>query len=203
MTAIPHLIAEVPGAPRVETRAYVSPKALPPAIAALLATSPGDLDRDQLLDLAADAASRDTWDLAGRSGHIAAVCKLACELAQELDISRKQLEVAHGIAQAEVQRLARLNADQYEQIVAARAEALQLREVASNLGGQLAASLHAGLSIAADLHCMAPLDDERAQLAARNHQLTLQLADAELRLADAAIARVNAEVEAARKVGGA
>lgn len=59
------------------------PPPMPDRIRALLGKRAADLTRRDLLDIAADAANRDPWDLCGDREHVGAICDLAGTLEAE------------------------------------------------------------------------------------------------------------------------
>jgi len=75
-----------------DTLTYMTERALPAYIAELLQIPADKLTRDQLFELAADAAVRDTWDLIGHSAHVGRVCSLLGEWDVKLRATQRQLE---------------------------------------------------------------------------------------------------------------
>jgi hypothetical protein len=69
---------------------------MPDRIRELLGKRAADLTRQELLDIAADAANRDPWDLCGDREHVGAICDLVgtleAELAEMRDVVNALLE---------------------------------------------------------------------------------------------------------------
>lgn len=81
-------------APRTITAPYQAPTAaaLTDRIAVLLARPAKDLSIADLLELAADAVNRDTWELIGRSAHVRAICDAFVQIEATAAIERDRLQ---------------------------------------------------------------------------------------------------------------
>jgi hypothetical protein len=82
------------------TSPYPAVTALPDRIAKLLAQPARDLSSAELLELATDAATRDSWDLLGHRDHLVAICNLAIAAEVRARLDREVCE--NAIARAKV-----------------------------------------------------------------------------------------------------